>query len=202
MNYRGSTGYGQDGVFSLLGKIGTQDVTDVQVSSMMSLLICVTTPTVGCKCWVYGRERCWSFTSSLWYKHKLNFSLTHTLSHIHCTHTHTIANTLTHCQGHSCQPTWLSFTFRSLVSSVYIFTLTTYSSVDSATVSLQDKCVCDTSCTLRCLDDDPCRFTHCFVVVATEIVEECSWLDGSWSRTNSCVICCKFVCVCVFVFLL
>ena len=31
VNYRGSTGYGQDGVYSLPGKIGTQDVNDVQV---------------------------------------------------------------------------------------------------------------------------------------------------------------------------
>ena len=31
VNYRGSTGYGQDGIFSLPGKIGTQDVNDVQV---------------------------------------------------------------------------------------------------------------------------------------------------------------------------
>ncbi|KAK2155253.1 hypothetical protein NP493_2091g00008 [Ridgeia piscesae] len=30
VNYRGSTGFGQDGIESLLGKVGTQDVRDVQ----------------------------------------------------------------------------------------------------------------------------------------------------------------------------
>ena len=32
VNYRGSTGFGQDGIESLLGNIGTQDVKDVHVS--------------------------------------------------------------------------------------------------------------------------------------------------------------------------
>ncbi len=32
MNFRGSTGFGQDGIESLLGNIGTQDVKDVHVS--------------------------------------------------------------------------------------------------------------------------------------------------------------------------
>ena len=31
VNYRGSAGYGQDSIFSLPGKVGTQDVNDVQV---------------------------------------------------------------------------------------------------------------------------------------------------------------------------
>ena len=35
VNYRGSGGFGQDSVFSLLGKIGTQEVRDVHVSSKL-----------------------------------------------------------------------------------------------------------------------------------------------------------------------
>jgi len=35
VNYRGSTGFGQDGIESLLGKVGTQDVRDVQVSAVI-----------------------------------------------------------------------------------------------------------------------------------------------------------------------
>lgn len=31
VNYRGSMGYGQDSIFSLPGKVGSQDVQDVQV---------------------------------------------------------------------------------------------------------------------------------------------------------------------------
>lgn len=31
MNYRGSTGFGQDNILSLIGQIGSQDVKDVQV---------------------------------------------------------------------------------------------------------------------------------------------------------------------------
>jgi len=33
VNYRGSGGFGQDSIFSLPGKVGTQEVRDVQVSS-------------------------------------------------------------------------------------------------------------------------------------------------------------------------
>lgn len=32
VNYRGSIGYGQDNILSLLGNVGSQDVKDVQVS--------------------------------------------------------------------------------------------------------------------------------------------------------------------------
>lgn len=32
MNYRGSTGFGQDSIFSLPGNVGYQDVKDVQVA--------------------------------------------------------------------------------------------------------------------------------------------------------------------------
>lgn len=31
VNYRGSTGFGQDGIESLLGNVGSQDVKDVHV---------------------------------------------------------------------------------------------------------------------------------------------------------------------------
>lgn len=31
VNYRGSTGFGQDSILSLIGQIGSQDVKDVQV---------------------------------------------------------------------------------------------------------------------------------------------------------------------------
>uniref|UniRef100_H3CHL9 Acylamino-acid-releasing enzyme n=1 Tax=Tetraodon nigroviridis TaxID=99883 RepID=H3CHL9_TETNG len=33
VNYRGSTGFGQDGILSLIGRIGSQDVKDVQVAA-------------------------------------------------------------------------------------------------------------------------------------------------------------------------
>ena len=54
VNYRGSAGYGQDGVFSLLGKVGTQDVNDVQVSGislfppppLLSLSLSLSLPSV------------------------------------------------------------------------------------------------------------------------------------------------------------
>ena len=35
VNYRGSTGFGQDSIYSLPGKVGTQDVLDVQVLSLL-----------------------------------------------------------------------------------------------------------------------------------------------------------------------
>ena len=34
VNYRGSGGFGQDSICSLPGKVGTQEVRDVQVSSL------------------------------------------------------------------------------------------------------------------------------------------------------------------------
>lgn len=36
VNYRGSTGFGQDSILSLAGNIGSQDVKDVQVPSELS----------------------------------------------------------------------------------------------------------------------------------------------------------------------
>ena len=38
VNYRGSAGYGQDSIFSLPGKAGTQDVNDVQVLKSSALV--------------------------------------------------------------------------------------------------------------------------------------------------------------------
>ena len=35
VNYRGSPGFGKDGVDSLLGKVGTQDISDVHVSKIL-----------------------------------------------------------------------------------------------------------------------------------------------------------------------
>lgn len=40
VNYRGSGGFGQDSVFSLPGKIGTQEVRDVHVSSKLGQPSC------------------------------------------------------------------------------------------------------------------------------------------------------------------
>lgn len=35
VNYRGSTGFGQDSILSLIGQIGSQDVKDVQVLAVV-----------------------------------------------------------------------------------------------------------------------------------------------------------------------
>ena len=38
VNYRGSLGFGKDSIDSLLGKIGTQDISDVHVRNMLVML--------------------------------------------------------------------------------------------------------------------------------------------------------------------
>lgn len=40
VNYRGSTGFGQDSILSLIGQIGSQDVKDVQVAAS-ELCVCL-----------------------------------------------------------------------------------------------------------------------------------------------------------------
>ena len=39
VNYRGTPGFGKDGIESLLGKVGTQDISDVHVSDALSAII-------------------------------------------------------------------------------------------------------------------------------------------------------------------
>lgn len=49
VNYRGSRGYGQDYLLSVIGRIGDQDVKDVQVSSKTMFNLSRATPVLDFK---------------------------------------------------------------------------------------------------------------------------------------------------------
>ena len=70
MNYRGSTGLGQDSIDSLPGKDGTQDVGDVHVSYIVVVAVAVVIKLLdtGCSPFSGGKRDCQQeCCSCLWY---------------------------------------------------------------------------------------------------------------------------------------